>query len=144
MTRLVAQSPTWIPVGGFHAGTPATYSAGIGVGAVVSRRLTNVNRMTYDDSHVFLIAEPGWTTARASVGYGTERHRLRTSMLTNLRVTALRRWTHDPVADYLGVEGAAVAMEESPLGARVGVFRRIAGPTNAHRWLFAVDFPAGW
>jgi len=131
-------------VGGFHAGTPATYSAGIGVAAVVSRRLNNVNRMTYDDSHVFLIAEPGWRAARASVGYGTERHRYRTSRLTTIRATALRRWTHDPVADYVGVEASAVAMEEFPLGARVGVFKRIAGPSNAHRWLFTVDFPAGW
>jgi hypothetical protein len=137
-------APAFAPLFGFHAGMPATYSVAVGGAAVVSRRLDGINPRSHDDRDIFALAEPGWKAARASIGYGIERNRVRATTLMNIRASALRRWTDRPVRDYLGIEVSAVTMEELALGARVGVFKQVDGPAAPRRYLVSVDFPVGW
>lgn len=137
-------APTWTPLIGFHAGSPANYSIAVGAAAVIARRLDDSSPRAHDDRDIFLLAEPGWKAARASIGWGLEYNRFRSTTLMNIRASALRRWTDGPNRDYVGIEVSAQTIEELPLGARVGVFRQVGGPLDRRRFLFSFDFPVGW
>jgi hypothetical protein len=99
------------------------------------------------DREVFAIAEPGWKGGRISLGYATEKGVRESSMLTTLRASLYRRWNSDDAnagGTYIGMEGSAASLANIPLGLRVGVFTRIAGPTRAPRTLFSIDVPVGY
>ena len=150
--------------GGVHVGSPATASAGLGVSRVFARqvgrwdcashpRITGCNPTAKDslwaagwhtDHDVFLIAEPGLRGGRLSLGSGTERLNGSQAYLSSLRLSLYRRWNtghDDPRGTYIGIEGAAEALADFPLGLRAGIFVRIAGPAGGAKTLLALDYP---
>lgn len=161
---VLSPAPVSQLTGGVHVGTPATLSVGLGVSRVVSRRIgrwdcarhpgitgcraTSKDSLWASDWHsdrdVFLIAEPGLRGGRLSLGSGLERLNNSQAYLKSVRISLYRRWNtgrDDPGGSYLGVEGAAEGLADFPVGLRVGVFFRVAGPTGGAGTLLALDFP---
>lgn len=143
-----AQNPRPAPTSefiyGIHIGMPEQVSVGVGAARVLSRQIDSMNHKVHDDRDVFMLAEPGVTGARVSLGYGFARTQVRETDLANVRLSAFRRWSGDSNRVYVGMEGSAVALEEFALGVRAGVFARVSGPSGGSRYLFALDFPIGW
>jgi hypothetical protein len=167
-------APLFRFVSGYHIGVPATASIGVGVSRVSSRvigrweacavrdgasgqRRVKVGCSNASDSvwasswhadrALFVIAEPGLRGGRLSLGHGVERGNSNGSDLVTSRISLYRRWNtgdRDPGGTYLGIEGSAAALGAFPVGLRVGVFGRIAGPVGGARTFLAFDFPIGY
>jgi hypothetical protein len=140
-----ASSSGWQPLVGSHAGTPAGYSAALGVGRVLKRDVDSTKAHARADLDVFALVEPGSRAGRVSVGLGNYREHSVTKHLVNTRVTALRRWSDGSIGNYLGVEVEAETIEEGiALGFRVGLFSPMVRRRGDRALVFAIDFPAGW
>lgn len=172
--RPLPPAPVWDFAGGYHFGTPEKASIGLGISRVFARQIgrwepcvirdgasgqrtlkVGCNRAVdslwasswHSDRELFLIAEPGLTGGRVSLGYAIDRGNLTASDLSTLRISFYRRWSgahDDPDGTYVGVEGAAVGMANIVLGLRAGVFTRVSGPAGGPKTLLALDFPIGY
>jgi hypothetical protein len=124
-----------LPALGLRAGIPQKASAAVGIVAGKNYR----ERGHTEDMALYI--EPGLSAGRASLAYINGFGNMGSGF--GIAATALRTWK-DPInlltnTTYAGAEVWVWPMFFS--GPRIGVFRRITGPS--HGWFFTADFGFG-
>jgi hypothetical protein len=113
-TQSTKLDPDWGAFGGLHLGTPAIASIAFGAQREVSMLDTSAKFVR----SVFVLAEPGVSAGRLSVGYGDVIRNYLVGL--TVRATALRIW-RGGVRNYLGVEGSSMVFG---FQTRFGIFAR--------------------
>jgi hypothetical protein len=124
-----------LPALGLRAGIPQKLSAAAGI---VAGRNYRERGHTED---MALYVEPGLSAGRASIAYVSGFGNMGSGF--GVAATGIRTWK-DPVNMPTNTTLAGLELWAWPMffsGPRVGVFRRITGPT--HGWYFAADFGFG-
>jgi hypothetical protein len=118
------------PLVGIHYGAPLKWSAAVGIGLLSSDKA---------EAGLFIAGEPGLGGWKASVGWIRMTGTLGTGRVARLSLlrTEGKPWRAPRQATFVGAEYQHMAI--FALGARLGVFYRVAAPQGERRALLTAD-----